>query len=281
MRRNDPDFMNGRSGLLPAVALLCALGGCASTPPTSDELMRRFAADRAADAPIEADSPEDAAAMARAGAEVRGHLAARPALPASTGPDTPYEMTVTAAHGMAGNWHIVSPTSISVHSGAPDSWGKVRDFLCRFEQDGESLSGSCLPMRRSVRGSLRGDELHLGWNAGLIHADIGGRLLGPTDFAGEVAIGPLGLDLVGAHVPAYGSKISALPPAPDGADAEARTRFADLAGLRGFSYLGTVSLPADPESGKPAAAMLVYDVEFERSWQLCGFTAGEAELECR
>ncbi len=186
-----------------------------------------------------------------------------------------------APHGMAGNWRIVSPTRINVGFEAADSWGKVRDFLCRFEQDGDTLSGSCLPMRRSVRGTLRGDELHLGWNSGLVHAAISGRLLTPTDFAGEISVGPLGLDLVGIDAPAYGSKISALPPAPGGADDEARRRFARLSGLRDFSYLGAVQLPADPEAGKPAATMLVYDVEFERSWQLCGFTAADDEVECR
>lgn len=266
---------------LLAAAALSVLGGCASTPPSADEILRRYVDNRAAAVPMAAESPEDAAAMEQAAADIRGHLAAPPAPVAVTAPDTPYEMAVTAPHVMAGDWRIVSPTQIQVRYGEGDSWGKVRDFLCRFEQDGETLSGSCLPMRRSVRGSLRGDELHFGWNAGLIHADISGRLLSPTDFAGEVSIGPLGLDLVGAEVPAYGSKVAVPPPAPDGADAEAKSRFADLPGLRGFSYLGAVHLPADPEAGKPAAAMLVYDVEFEKNWQLCGFTPGTADMECR
>ena len=261
---------------LAGLAVTGLLAGCSSTPPTAEELIHRFAENRAnGEFTMQAATSEDAAAMDHAADELRVHLAAPP--PPAVKPDHfdgVMEVAVTASHDLAGNWRMISPTQFQVRSGAPDAWGHVREFLCRFEQDGDELSGSCLPQRRGIRGTLRGDELHFGWGAGLITANVDGRLLSPTDFAGEVSVGTLGVKLIKTDAPAYGNKIATLPPPPDGADSEAGIRFAGLAGMKGYSYLGSVEMA---EGG----TMLVYDVEYEKRWELCGFTVGKDGLECR
>lgn len=255
--------------------LLGSLGACSSTPPTAEELIKRFAENRAkGEFAMQAATPEDAAAMDRAADEMHAHLAAPPPVVKADHFDGVMEVAVTAPHGMAGNWHMISPTQLQVRSGEPDAWGKVHDFLCRFEQEGDKLTGSCLPQRRGIHGTLDGDELHFGWGSGAISARLDGRLLSPTDFAGEVSVGMLGMTLIKTDAPAYGNKIATPPPSPEGADSEASTRFAGLDGMKSYSYLGSVEIA---DSG----TMLVYDVEYEKSWQLCGFTRGADEVECR
>jgi hypothetical protein len=272
------------------------LTGCAASPPPADELLRRIAARPGGgdETGVVAQTPEDQAAMESAAAEIRTHVAAVPDVPPPPGiADGTYQIAVTAPHSMAGSWKMVSPTRLDMRRDEPDSYTKVQTFLCRLDQDGENLEGSCLPSRKRVHGSLRGDEVHLGWQSGLIGAEIRGRLLTPTDFVGTFALGTLGIGVVATDIPAYGSKIFGVPAAPDGVGELETALAADLAAdemlhlgsVRGLSLLGSVEKPVGEGDKAAAVQMAVYDVEFARGWKLCGFTRDGQDridsVECR
>jgi hypothetical protein len=294
-----------RAGLA-GLALAGLLTGCTSGPPPADEILRHLAA-RHGDGQeigVVAATPEDGAALDQAAAEIRGHAAAAPPQPKSSDPEGVFQVSVTAAHSMAGNWKMVAPTRLTVRSGAPDSYGKVSVFLCRLDQEGDDLEGSCLPFRKHMRGTLRGDEVRLSWQAGIVSAEIRGRLLTPSDFAGTYAFGTLGIGLMGTDIPAYGSKISTSSSPADGLDDLATTLVADLAkgdlssdryaaalrrtaaeepplphgemaklgAVRSVSFLGAVEKPVGDADAEKTVTMAVYDVEFVRGWKLCGFT---------
>ncbi len=270
-------------GLIGGAFLMFLLTGCAISPPPPEEILRQLAADAAgkADAEVAPATSEDAAAMQHAAIEVDEDIRRqqdKPAAPA--GPKTDYEMLVTAPHSMAGIWRMTSPTSITIRSGAQDQYGGVHAFLCRVDQSGGSLRGSCLPTRAELSGTIRADAVDLGWASTVISARIAGRLMTQTDFAGTLSLGVLGVKLTGGGIPLYAVKLPSSMAAPPEIDEIAARQFAALGAVRERLYLGAV----DGQQGKPST-MYVYDVEFEGDWKLCGFTRegdGEAgHLECR
>lgn len=274
-----------RTGLA-GLAVTGLLAGCAASPPPADEILRQLAAHQSGG--VVAGTPEDGAAMDRAAAEIRTHAAAVPAVVPPTAADGAYQVSVTAPHSMAGSWKMVSPTSLTVRDDGPDSYSKVHTFLCRLDQDGEDLEGSCLPSRDRIHGVLRGDEVHLGWQSGIIGAEIRGRLLTPTDFAGTFALGTLGIGLMKTDIPAYGTKIPVASPETESGEMSAALPAGDikeLGGVRSFSFLGSVDKQTGEGEREKVVAMAVYDVEFARGWKLCGFTRdGDGRIdstECR
>ena len=280
---------------IASTALAALLSGCVSSPPPADEILRELAAHRSGlkDSEVEAGTPEDRAAMDRAAAEIESHVAAGPWRPAAVGPDSIDQVSVTAPHSLSGTWKLVSPRRLSVHSGAPDSYDRVEIYLCRLDQVGNDVEGSCLPQRRRIRGSLRGDEVRLGWQFNLVSVELRGRLLTPTDFAATFAFGALGVGVTSTDIPAYGSKISPILDGGQSGDPAAllaaalagsappisRDEAEKLGGVQGFMLLGTVKAPAGDEDLDWTSSMTVYDVEFAHGWQLCGFSRDS--VECR
>ena len=268
------------------LALAGLLAGCVEAPPTADVILQKMADHKNSVVP---GTPEDGVAMDKAADEVRTHLsihaAAAPAQVKAVEADGAYQVSVTAPHSMAGSWKMVSPTNLTVRDDGPDSYGKVHTFLCRLDQDGDDLEGSCLPFRDRIRGVLHGDEVRLAWGAGLIHAEIRGRLVTPTDFAGTFALGALGIGVTGTDIPAYGTKISgASVERGEELTASVTSQTTDLGGVRSLSFLGSVDKPVE-EGKDETVATAVYDVEFAKGWKLCGFTRdGEGRVgsvECR
>lgn len=268
------------------LAALFLLSGCAAPrPPAPEEVLRRLAAD-AAGKPYAAtvpETPEDAAAIQRAAAEVNEHvtrLRAEAALPAVT-PKTDYEVAVTAPRSMAGTWRLVSPTSLTLLD-EKKFYGAVRTYLCRVDQKGEAVQGSCLPTRVELSGKVHEDAVNLDWGSTIVSAEIVGRLVSSTDFAGVLVLGAFGINL-GKDLPVYASKIPNSVPAPPDIDAMAAQVIAadpKLGAVRERLYLGAVD--AAEETPEPIE---IYDVEFERGWKLCGFTRKADgmfdHLECR
>lgn len=266
-------------GLIGVVFFLALMGGCSVSPPPAEEILDRLAAHAAGQSGKEAvpATPEDAAAIQAAAAEINRHVSRQrqeSAAPAAL--KTDYEVAVTAPHSMAGTWRMVSPNSVAIRAGETDQYGGVSTFLCRVDQIGEALQGSCLPTRAELTGKIQGDGVILGWGSSVFSAKIAGRLLTRTDFAGSLTVGAMGVNLVGADIPVYATKIPSSVPAPPEIDALAARLFADLGAVRERLYLGAVD--AQLEKAEP---MHIFDVELDKGWKLCGFTADGGHLECR
>lgn len=293
------------------IALLLLLAGCTGGgPPPAEEILRQLAANAAAKSDAEAvpATPEDAAAIQHAAAEIDDHVRRQKeaASAVSRTAKTDYEVAVTAPRSMAGTWRMVTPTSFHIQSGQQDQYGQVHNYLCRVDQKGQSLKGSCLP-RAELSGRIRDGEVRLAWGSKLISADIKGWLVTPTDFAGVLSIGAMGFDLMGKGIPLYLTKIPASVPVSKEVDDLAGRVIADLSAsdfsgdrysaetrsalsaepplsrsdikalgsVRERLYLGSVE-----SHGDGPGAMEIYDVEFERGWKLCGFSrSGDGRVD--
>lgn len=267
-------------GLIGVVFFALLVAGCSASPPPPEEILRQLAADAAgkADTEVVPATPEDAAAIQRAAVEVDDHVRRQKqeTSTASPVPKTDYEVSVTAPRSMAGTWRLVSPTMFTFRSGAKDEYANVHPFLCRVDQAGETLHGSCLPTRAEISGKIRDETVDLRWVSVVVSAKIAGQLVTPTDFAGNLSLGLLGVKLTGAGIPVYAVKIPSSTPAPPQIDTLAARLFADLGAVRERLYLGAV----DAMQEKPQM-MHIFDVELDQGWKLCGFTEDGGNLECR
>ena len=279
-------------------ALCIGLVGCAASRP--DDVLNRVAAGRSEEGLVAAaaGTSRDGLAMQAARDRVERDLAGAnvgtgappPAAPAAE------EVTVVAPRSFAGNWRLVSPTTLTAHANSDATYEDVQTFICRFEQHATALSGACLPSRKKIEGSVEGDRVTLDWSRGLASAGMTGTLLSPTDFRGTLSIGALGVR-VSTDIPAYGSKLgrSTAPEESDRVAGEVlrelargevrpdRLTGAVLGRLRDappFSqrekqalgspvdqvFLDRIELPADGDG----QTMAVYELEFEGGWRLCG-----------
>jgi len=304
--------------VLAACGLLFA---CASQPPSSNqEIMRQLAADSGGqkNGKMLAETPADEAAIRKVAEEIQVHLSSlHPASSPSAASGDGLEIRVTAARTMSGSWRMVLPTELKENADAPDRYGKVRSFLCRLDQTGERLVGGCLPWRRDISGRVEGDAVRFGWVAGLANGEIRGRLLSATDFAGDLVVGMVGIDMIDTGLPVYARKIETSPAAPGPVEEMASAVIDDLASanfsasrydavlrksmmesppltpnevrklgaVHGTSYLGAVEIPAESDPPRSAETMHVYDIAFLNGWKLCGFAQTRDgvidRIECR